>query len=86
MKVEPQVEAPANGISTCVKGKFGWDFVNSKERLTKPLIREGDTFREADWEEALHLIKRKFTETKKCTDRILLLLSVHLSVRTRNLI
>lgn len=65
LKVEPQVEAPANGISTCVKGKFGWDFVNSKERLTKPLIREGDTFREADWEEALHLIKRKFTETKE---------------------
>ncbi|MFL0362123.1 formate dehydrogenase subunit alpha [Pseudobacillus sp. 179-B 2D1 NHS] len=65
LKVEPQVEAPANGISTCVKGKFGWDFVNSKERLTKPLIREGDTFREADWEEALHLIKRKFTEIKE---------------------
>ncbi|HAQ08300.1 MAG TPA: oxidoreductase, partial [Bacillus bacterium] len=38
LKVEPQVEAPANGISTCVKGKFGWDFVNSEERLTKPLI------------------------------------------------
>ncbi|KMY53294.1 oxidoreductase [Bacillus sp. FJAT-27231] len=65
LKVEPQVEAPANGISTCVKGKFGWDFVNSKERLTKPLIREGDTFREADWEEALNLIKKKFTEAKE---------------------
>lgn len=40
LKVEPQEEAPANGISTCVKGKFGWDFVNSEERLTKPLIRK----------------------------------------------
>ncbi|WP_144449424.1 formate dehydrogenase subunit alpha [Halalkalibacter nanhaiisediminis] len=65
LKVEPQVEAPANGISTCVKGKFGWDYVNSEERLTKPLIREGDSFREAEWEEALELITRKFTETKK---------------------
>lgn len=65
LKVEPQVEAPANGISTCVKGKFGWDYVNSEERLTKPLIREGDAFREAEWEEALELITRKFTETKK---------------------
>ncbi|MFP3359973.1 hypothetical protein R0K17_21900, partial [Planococcus sp. SIMBA_143] len=27
LKVEPQVEAPANGISTCIKGKFGWDYV-----------------------------------------------------------
>ncbi|MBM7631905.1 formate dehydrogenase subunit alpha [Geomicrobium sediminis] len=60
LKIEPQAEAPANGISTCVKGKFGWDYVNSEERLTKPLIREGDSFREAEWEEALDLIESKF--------------------------
>ncbi|WP_461178653.1 formate dehydrogenase subunit alpha [Virgibacillus ainsalahensis] len=65
LKVEPQQEAPANGISTCVKGKFGWDFVNSEERLTKPLIREGDAFREAEWEEAYGLIERKFNEQIK---------------------
>lgn len=65
LKVEPQAEAPANGISTCVKGKFGWDFVNNEERLTKPLIRDGDSFREAEWEEALDLIARKFTEIKQ---------------------
>ncbi|MDF2035988.1 formate dehydrogenase subunit alpha [Cytobacillus oceanisediminis] len=65
LKVEPQTEAPANGISTCVKGKFGWDFVNSDERLTKPLIREGDSFREAEWDEALDLITRKFSEIKE---------------------
>jgi formate dehydrogenase major subunit len=65
LKVEPQAEAPANGISTCVKGKFGWDFVNSEERLTKPLIREGDSFREAEWDEALDLISRKFSEIKE---------------------
>ncbi|WP_018924287.1 formate dehydrogenase subunit alpha [Salsuginibacillus kocurii] len=64
LKVEPQVEAPANGISTCVKGKFGWDFVNSEERLRKPLIREGDKFREAEWDEALDLIAEKMTAIK----------------------
>lgn len=64
LKVEPQVEAPANGISTCVKGKFGWDFVNSEERLTKPLIREGESFREASWDEALTLVAKKFAEIK----------------------
>ncbi|WP_423406997.1 formate dehydrogenase subunit alpha [Heyndrickxia sp. MSNUG] len=64
LKVEPQIDAPANGISTCVKGKFGWDFVNSEERLTKPLIREGDSFREAEWEEALSLIADKFNAIK----------------------
>ena len=44
LKVAPE-HGPANGISTCMKGKFGWDFVNSPDRLTTPLIREGDTFR-----------------------------------------
>ncbi|MCU7557621.1 formate dehydrogenase subunit alpha [Macrococcus capreoli] len=63
LKVEPSPESPANQISTCVKGKFGWDFVNSGERLTKPLIREADGFREATWEEALTLIASKFKET-----------------------
>ncbi|UBH23150.1 formate dehydrogenase subunit alpha [Macrococcus armenti] len=63
LKVEPSPEAPANQISTCVKGKFGWDFVNSGERLTKPLIREADGFREATWDEALTLIASKFKET-----------------------
>ncbi|MCK6257269.1 formate dehydrogenase subunit alpha [Fictibacillus sp. KIGAM418] len=65
LKVEPQAEAPANGISTCVKGKFGWEFVNSEERLTKPLIREAAGFREAEWDEAISLIAEKFSEIKK---------------------
>ncbi len=63
LKVEP-AEGPANGISTCVKGKFGWEYVNSHERLTKPLIRDGGTFRESTWDEALSLIARKFSEIK----------------------
>src|SRR6201993_920762 len=64
LKVEPS-EGLANGISTCVKGKFGWDFVNSADRLTKPLIREGDKFREATWDEALDLVARRFSEIKQ---------------------
>ncbi len=63
LKVEP-ADGPTNGISTCVKGKFGWDYVNDPDRLTKPLIREGDGFREASWDEALDLVARKFTEIK----------------------
>ncbi|MCP8969576.1 formate dehydrogenase subunit alpha [Ectobacillus ponti] len=65
LKVEPQAHAPVNGISTCVKGKFGWDFVNSPERLTKPLIRQGDEFVEATWDEALSLIASKLSEMKE---------------------
>ncbi|MGB6846198.1 MAG: formate dehydrogenase subunit alpha [Candidatus Acidiferrales bacterium] len=63
LKIEPG-EGPANGVSTCIKGKFAWDFVNSTERLTKPLIRENGKFREASWDEALELVARRFTEIK----------------------
>ncbi len=63
LKVEPGL-GHANGISTCVKGKFGWDYVNSGDRLTSPLIREGDRFREASWEEALDLVARRFMDIK----------------------
>ena len=64
LKVQPVAEAPANGISTCVKGKFAWDFVNSEKRLTTPLIRENDRFREASWDEALDLVARRLAEIR----------------------
>jgi formate dehydrogenase major subunit len=63
LKVAPE-QGPTNGISTCIKGKFGWDFVNSPDRLTSPLIREGDKFRKASWDEALQLIARRLSEIK----------------------
>jgi formate dehydrogenase major subunit len=66
LKVEP-AQGPANGVSTCIKGKFGWDYVNSPDRLTKPLIREAGAFREASWDEALGLVARGFSEIKATT-------------------
>jgi len=66
LKVEP-ADGPANGVSTCVKGKFGWDFVNSPDRLTKPLIREGGSFREASWDEALDLVASRLSRIKAAT-------------------
>lgn len=64
LKIQPREEAPVNGISTCVKGKFAWDFVNATDRLTSPLIREEGRFREATWEEACSLIARRFNDIK----------------------
>jgi formate dehydrogenase major subunit len=64
LKVEP-MHGPANGISTCIKGKFAWDYINSPDRLTKPLLRKGDTFVEITWDAALDLIKEKFMQIKR---------------------
>ena len=49
----------------CIKGWNAVDFVNSKERLTKPLIKENGTFREATWDEAYSLIVSKFKEIRE---------------------
>src|SRR5260221_11539041 len=62
-------EGPANTNRLCVKGRYGFDYVQHKHRLTKPLIRKpgvkkhkdftvdpdnwSEVFREASWEEAL---------------------------------
>lgn len=59
LQIQPRPESPANGMATCIKGKFGWDFVNSTERLRTPLVREGDGFRPASWEEAIRTIAER---------------------------
>jgi formate dehydrogenase major subunit len=67
-------DGPANENRLCVKGRFGFDYAHSPQRLTKPLIRRGDVpktvdpgidprnpwthFREASWEEALEVAAR----------------------------
>jgi len=42
-----------NGEFLCVKGRFGWDFVNSDKRLTTPLIRRNGQQEGSTWDEAL---------------------------------
>ncbi len=46
----------------CVKGRFGYEFVNHRDRLTKPLINKNGKFHETSWEEAYDLIQKKFKE------------------------
>jgi len=59
--------APCNDGMLCVKGRFGYDFVNSSERLTTPLIRDkkGGTLRPATWAEAIKLVADKFSRVKQ---------------------
>ncbi len=53
----------------CIKGKFGYDYLKGEERLTTPLIREGEKgsgdFREATWEEALDYAAKGLSAIKE---------------------
>ena len=73
-------DGPANHGRLCVKGRYGFDYVHHRQRLTKPLIRRdgvGKTanfsmdpddvlsvFREATWDEALDLAAEKFKQIR----------------------
>jgi formate dehydrogenase major subunit len=68
------LDGPANESRLCVKGRFGFDYVASPQRLTRPLIRRQGVpkglnvnpsnplthFRESSWEEALELAAAGF--------------------------
>lgn len=72
------VDNPVNKGRLCVKGRFGYDYVNHAERLTSPLIKKNGKFVEATWEEALDLVANKlagykgdqfaFIASAKCTN------------------
>ena len=62
VSAEGDPASPASRGRLCVKGRFGQTFVNSPDRLTRPLIRRNGDFVEASWEEALDLVARRFAE------------------------
>ncbi len=64
VKVTGAQEVAPNYGSLCVKGRFGFKFINSPERLTSPMIKENGEFRKADWDEALDLVARRLGEIK----------------------
>ncbi|HEY86040.1 MAG TPA: molybdopterin-dependent oxidoreductase [Chloroflexi bacterium] len=39
IRVTSADDAPVNGMSLCVKGRYGYDYVHHPDRLTRPLIR-----------------------------------------------
>lgn len=49
----------------CSKGRFGFDFVHHKDRLTNPLIRKAGKLVEVTWEEAIGFIVSKIKKTVK---------------------
>lgn len=64
VKVTGVEDALPNYGSLCVKGRFGFNFINSDQRLTSPLIKENGKFREASWEEATTLVAEKLGSIK----------------------
>ena len=61
---QPWHRNPVNEGKLCPKGNYAWEFINSPDRLTKPLIKKDGKFEEARWDEAYKLIVSKFKSYK----------------------
>ena len=67
--------APVNGMALCVKGRYGYDFVHHRDRLTKPQVRkylldgkprgvERGEWVEVDWDTALNVVADNILSTR----------------------
>lgn len=65
VQTKTHFDALANEGALCVKGRFGYDFVNSPNRLTTPLIRKDGELVAATWDEALDFVANKFGQIKE---------------------
>ncbi|HET9537256.1 MAG TPA: molybdopterin-dependent oxidoreductase, partial [Mesorhizobium sp.] len=77
-KVTSPFDAVVNHGNLCVKGRFGYDFIYNKDRVTTPLIRKEaqspgartqafnrDEWREVSWDEALDYTADRMVEIYK---------------------
>jgi len=57
-------EAEVNHGHLCVKGRYAHAFHHSGDRLTAPLLRTGDSWREVAWPEAISWLSRRLLELR----------------------
>lgn len=64
VEVTSNWEGPANRGATCVKGRFGHDYVRHPDRLRTPLVRRNGQLEPVSWDEALALVASRLQEIK----------------------
>ena len=64
VRMIPGKDVAGNHGTLCVRGSYGYDFVHSPDRLTKPLIKMGDGLEATSWGQALELVATQFQRIK----------------------
>lgn len=60
----PKLGSSVNNGMLCSRGRFGYEFVGSRDRLTSPLIKKNGVLEESTWEEAISLVAKRLDEIK----------------------
>ncbi len=50
VSIKPFLEAPVSRGHLCVKGRYAFDFVSAADRITEPMIRNGDSWEQVTWD------------------------------------
>ncbi len=64
VRVIPNTGTPRNHSTLCVRGSYGYDFVHSPDRLTRPLVKTDGDFQAVSWEQALEQVAGEFRRIK----------------------
>jgi formate dehydrogenase major subunit len=59
VSVRPVLNAPVNKGHLCVKGRYGWQFVHARDRVTGPMIRHGHDWKKVPWDEATKFVAER---------------------------
>ncbi|MBW1706627.1 MAG: molybdopterin-dependent oxidoreductase [Deltaproteobacteria bacterium] len=66
VEVNPSHEQETvNGSTLCVRGHFAHDFLNAKDRLTQPMVRDNGELVPVSWDAALDTVSKRLVDIKK---------------------
>ncbi|MGB9521697.1 MAG: molybdopterin oxidoreductase family protein, partial [Anaerolineales bacterium] len=75
-RIMPRQNEWVNEIWICDKGRFGYHYVESEERLTQPLMRKDGKLTPVSWDDAISFVAKRF---RQAGDKLLTLASGRLS-------
>ncbi|OCP35826.1 NADH-quinone oxidoreductase subunit NuoG [Ensifer sp. LC163] len=61
MRVRSKQEHGVNRETLCVRGRFGLDFVESRDRIKRPMVRRDGALVPVSWEEAADYLRRRLS-------------------------
>lgn len=65
VNIKPRKGGAVNKGHLCVKGRYAWEYIYAKDRITEPMIREKGTWKVVSWEEVLNYCAEKLGKIKQ---------------------
>jgi len=65
VSIRPVSDAPVSKGHLCVKGRYAFDFVSAKDRITNPMIRCNGEWKPVSWQEAISFTAKQLQQIAK---------------------